>query len=113
LFDDFATPPILLIVQGISLAVVIGSAFALRSAAEEARRVARGHISTKIIAAKGASNGGSEAASQLEAILARIESLRDGAFAPWSSQPVVTAVLLPLVSYGGTLLVHVYALPGT
>jgi hypothetical protein len=39
-------------------------------------------------------------------------SLRDGAFAPLSSQPLVKALLLPLVSYGATILVRTYALPG-
>ena len=46
-------------------------------------------------------------------LLAQIKNLNDGAFAPWSSQPLVKAVLLPLISYGGTALVHLYALPGT
>jgi len=41
-----------------------------------------------------------------------MQELREGAFAPWPSQPVVTAVLLPLLTYGGTTLFHLYALPG-
>ena len=39
-------------------------------------------------------------------------SLREGAFAPWSSQPVVRAVLLPVLTYGGAMLVYTYAIPG-
>jgi hypothetical protein len=38
--------------------------------------------------------------------------MQDGAFAPPLSQPIVKAVLLPLVSYGGSWLVQLYALPG-
>jgi hypothetical protein len=46
-------------------------------------------------------------------LLARIDNLNDGAFAPWSSQPIVKAVLLPLLTYSATFLVHIYALPGS
>jgi len=45
-------------------------------------------------------------------LLKEVEDLKDGAFAPLTAQPVVRAVFLPLLTYGGTLLVHLYALPG-
>ena len=109
LFDDFSMPWTLIIAQAISLAVIIGSVVALRAAAENARAVARDNLTAKIIAAQGHKN----TASQLQMILNEIENLKEGAFAPWSSQPIVKAVLLPLLSYGGTMLVHLYALPGT
>jgi len=48
----------------------------------------------------------------LEKLLAKMQELREGAFARWTSQPVVGAVLLPLITYGGTWLLHLYALPG-
>lgn len=41
-----------------------------------------------------------------------IKNLNEGAFAPWTRQPIVGAVLLPLITYGGTWLLHLYALPG-
>ena len=34
----------------------------------------------------------------------RIEELREGAFSPFSQQPVVRAMLLPLGGFGGTAL---------
>jgi hypothetical protein len=49
----------------------------------------------------------------VKCILNEIESLREGAFAPLTSQPIVKAVLLPLVTYGGAWLAHIYGLPGT
>jgi hypothetical protein len=110
LFDAFSTPWTLVIAQAISLAVVIGSVLALRSAAEDARTVACEHLTSKIIAAK---RRDEKTASQLEMMLNQIENLKEGAFAPLSSQPFVKALLLPLLSYGGGLLVHLYALPGT
>jgi hypothetical protein len=111
-FDDFTTPATLVITQVISVAVVIGSVVALRLAAEKARGCATEHLTSKIIVAKGAEQLDVKVASQLELMLARVENLRSGAFAPLSSQPFVKALLLPLLSYGGTVLVHMYALPG-
>jgi hypothetical protein len=37
-------------------------------------------------------------------MLRQIEGLRDGAFSPFSQQPVVRAMLLPLGGFGGTAL---------
>ena len=92
------------------LCIIIGPVIAYRATAEKARRVACRHLSNRIIAAKG--RGADATAEQLEKLLAEMQELREGAFAPWTSQPVVRAVLLPLLTYGGTLLLHLYALPG-
>jgi hypothetical protein len=109
LFDDFSMPWTLLVFYGIVIAVVVGSVLAYRFAAENARRVAREHLTAKVIAAK----GGRKTAGQLERMVTEIESLKEGAFAPLTSQPVVKAVLFPLVTYGGALLTHLYGLPGS
>jgi hypothetical protein len=95
----------------LSAAVVIGSFIALRAAAEQARAVARDHMTAAIIAARAYATG-QDRAVQLEKLLSEIDGLNDGAFAPWSNQPLVKAVLLPLLTYGGTMLLHFYALPG-
>src|SRR5262249_45062049 len=111
LFDDFSMPWLVVIAYGASSCILVGAVVAYRLAAEKARRVAARHLTDRIIAAKG--KGGSDAtAEQLEKLLADIEELREGAFAPWGSQPLVRALLLPLLTYGGTMLVHLYALPG-
>ena len=47
---------------------------------------------------------GGQLAGQLELLSRRIEELREGAFSPFSQQPVVRAMLLPLGSLGGTAL---------
>jgi hypothetical protein len=72
--------------------------------------VAARRLADRIIAAKG--KGRDATAGQFEKLLADTEELREGAFAPWGSQPLVRALLLPLLTYGGTMLVHLYALPG-
>ena len=110
--------PTLLIVQGISLAAIFLSALLLRSAAEKARATAAKHLTEKLIAARGEQNEAAKGdkndhrAEQLELLLDRVNSLQEGAFARWSSQPLVKAVLLPLLTYGGTVLLQLYGLPG-
>jgi len=109
LFDDFVTPLAArapMVINAISVAIVIGSAVALRAAAERARVVACEHLNAQIIAAD------KESVSRLKKLLADVQNLNEGPFAPWTRQPVVGAVLLPLITYGGTLLLHLYGLSG-
>jgi hypothetical protein len=110
LLDNFSTPLALVLAQAAGLAVIIGAMLGYRSTAEYARRVACRHIMNRIVAAKG--RGADATAEQLDQLLTDMRELREGAFAPWSSQPIVRAVLLPLLTYGGGVLVHLYALPG-
>ena len=51
-------------------------------------------------------------AGQLEMLLRQIDDLRDGAFSPFSQQPLVRAMLLPLGTFGGTALLQYLFLPG-
>jgi hypothetical protein len=106
ILDNYAFTPTLVITQVVILAIIIGSVVSLRHAAEEARNSAIERLSEKIMAAN--PNTG----SQLEKLRAEVRDMQAGAFAPPLSQPIVKAVLLPLVSYGGTWLVQLYALPG-
>jgi hypothetical protein len=45
-------------------------------------------------------------------LLRRVDELREGAFSPFSQQPMVRAMLLPLGSLGGTALLQYLFLPG-
>jgi hypothetical protein len=110
LFDDFSMPWQLAVAYVASLCLLIGSVVAYRLIAEKARRVACRQLTDRIIHAK--REGREATVGRLETLLTDIQELREGAFAPWASQPLVTAVLLPLLTYGGTTLVHLYALPG-
>ena len=111
-FDNFTMTPTLVITQVISVLVIVGSVLALRAAAERARAIAAENLTARIIAAKGASGARANTADQLQILLAGVESLREGAFASLSSQPVVKAILLPLLSYGGSVIAQMYAVPG-
>jgi hypothetical protein len=110
LFTNFQTNITLVIIWSILTLIIIGSAIALWSTAEAARRIAIKNLNMWLIAAKGRQSTGTVA--QLETLLAGVENLRDGAFAPWSSQPVLRAFLLPLLTYGASVLAHGYAAPG-
>jgi hypothetical protein len=110
LLDAFSMPLTLVLAQAAGLSVIVGSVVAYRAAAEYARRVACRRIASRIIDAKG--RGEAVAADQLERLLTDMQELREGAFAPLSSQPIVKAILLPVLTYGGTSLLHIYGLPG-
>jgi hypothetical protein len=85
---------------------------ALRWAAEGARRIAIDNLNTRLIAAKRQEPPNTSAeASQLELLVNRVERLQDGAFAPWTNQPLIRAFLVPVLTYGATVLVHNYAIP--
>ena len=99
-FDSYTVTPTLVIAQLISVVAILASVFSLRRSAERARAAAVEHLTDRIIAAKG-TPGREKIAEQLQMLLARIQNLSEGAFAPLSSQPIVKAVLLPLLSYGG------------
>jgi hypothetical protein len=107
-FDDWYTPPSVTVLATLSFAIVLGCAWALRHSAESSRRLALDHLSDAILRAKGADSG--PLVGQLEALQARIEQLRDGAFAPYSQQPLLKALLLPFLTIGGSSLFDYLAL---
>jgi hypothetical protein len=84
---------------------------ALRLSAETTRTEARRRLTEKLIIAKGQPSG-AQTASQMELLLRRIDELREGAFSPFSQQPLVRAMLLPLGSFGGTALLGYLLGPG-
>jgi hypothetical protein len=108
IFANFSISWPIIITSLTSVAIIVGSVYTLRQAAEEARSSARALVMSRQIAAK----EDATRAAQLESLLGLIDDLRVGAFAPWSSQPIVRAGVLPLLTYGGTTLLQLYALPG-
>jgi hypothetical protein len=111
LFANYGRPIPDLIALGIGVLIVTACAVALRWSAEESRAKARRRLSESLILARGAEDGGRRA-SQLETLLRRVEELREGAFSPFSQQPMVRAMLLPLGGIGGTALLEYLLLPG-
>jgi hypothetical protein len=111
LFANYAPSVPDLIATGLGVLMVCACAVALRWSAEASRAKARRRLNDQIVAARKLKDGG-RLAGQLEMLLHRVEELRDGAFSPFSQQPLVRGLLLPLGSLGGTALLEYLLLPG-
>jgi hypothetical protein len=109
-FKNLQTPLTIITAQVASVTIIIGAVIALRRSAEAKRASVIEDLSGRLIAIRGMKNA--DLTGQLDLLMNRVENLRDGAFASWSSQPIVRACLLPLLTYAATLAVHTYALPG-
>jgi hypothetical protein len=99
------------ITMAIGVLIVSGCVVALRLSAEALRAKMRRRLNDRIMEARKSADG-ERLAGQLELLLRRVEELRDGAFSPFSQQPLVRAMLLPLGSFGGTALLEYLLLPG-
>jgi hypothetical protein len=106
LFDNWTTPVGLVIVVTLSVAIVLTCAILLRVAAERLRRRAIWRLTNIKMKLKARAGEDASAAAQIEVMIAQIAAFDTGAFAPYSQQPIVKAMLLPLTSYGGTALVE-------
>jgi hypothetical protein len=116
-FANFAVNLPILITLGLSISILLFCAFALRRAAEDARSVARKKIAEAIIRAKASSSqkvSGKKtlSAEQLEALFQHVDELQEGAFLPFSQQPPVRAILLPLAGTGLAILSNLRLIPG-
>ena len=81
-----------------SVFLVTGCAIALWRAAEVARGITKQNLKDEIIRVKYLEKGDGPSANQLESVLNRVDQLKEGAFRPFSEQPLIRAVLLP---FGG------------
>jgi hypothetical protein len=126
-FANYAPCLTNLIAAGISLSVVFGCAIMLWWAATAARDTAKQNLTDGIIAARGHSPKVADKCGdatqtdsddnlnypeQLETLWSRVDQLKDGAFRPFSQQPLVRALLWPLGSFGWTNLIESGMLPG-
>jgi hypothetical protein len=97
-FDHFDWPISLLLIFGINTAYAFFCAFALRRSTEEARREELKRLEEKLVKARGA--GDDQAAATIELTVEQIKAMDEGAFAPWSNQPFIQAILVPLGGSG-------------
>ena len=95
-FDGWEPAPIgLLIVFILSLAYTATSAYVLRQMAERVRRQSRDRLLRHLLRVRRRPKMKGRA-KQIEQLIAEVESLRTGAFAPLTQQTFVRAALLPL-----------------
>ena len=89
-----------------SAAFVIAAAVLLRTSAESLRSGSIAWFTNYRSCIVKSDGPESAAAEQLQSLITRAEDLSEGALAPYSQQPLVRALLVPALSYGGTLLVQ-------
>lgn len=92
--------------------IMLGCAWALRHMAEKSRRLATKAVDDALMRAQGEHFRPTDRplVAQLERLRKRIAELDEGAFAPYSQQPLLRAVLLPFAALGGSTLLDYMAL---
>jgi hypothetical protein len=107
------------IAVGASLAVVIACAIVLYSEANTGRATAKHDLVNATLSAEAtgpitlaASEALSKTAQQLELLLRHVDQMSEGAFGPFSQQPLVRAVLLLMGGFGWTVLIENGIFPG-
>jgi len=105
LFDAWSLPPSLVLVMGIALVYAIGCAWILRRAAEGVRADAIAQLSAAILRAQGCPEA-KESLEPLKTMRAEVIATREGAFRPFTQQPVVQALLTLVSSVSGLALLE-------
>ncbi|HQR53243.1 MAG TPA: hypothetical protein PLZ79_08215, partial [Burkholderiales bacterium] len=95
-FDNWTTPPQLVFVFGLTMVIALATAIALRLAVENARGAALDHLTAKLQRAEQV--GEERIAAEIRILIERVRDTRRGAFSPFSQQPWLKAVLIPLGS---------------
>jgi hypothetical protein len=107
LFDAMDFPPAIVFVAGFALAYALYTAVWLRRRAEALRKRLLAHYETLLM--KPASSEDSLLAvssDQIERLMKRIRGTSEGAFARFSEQPALQALLLPFGGYGSVQLIQ-------
>jgi hypothetical protein len=96
-------------VIGVLTAVVVagGAAALLRRSAERTRRHTLRRLQAAALKCKGTTEL-KETGEQLDRVIAEIQGLRIGAFAPLSQQPFIRALLVPLSGVSGLAVVEYF-----
>lgn len=101
LFDNWPTPPSLIITYLLTALILLGSALSLRRAAEKARTVALQRLDTYLLT----TTPSAPYYEKFHMIRERISTLNTGSFSRYSEEPLVRALLLSLTGIGGSALV--------
>jgi hypothetical protein len=106
-FDNWDFPISLVIVFLLNLTYALWCAMMLRREAENTRRVALRRLQNDLVEATGV--GDECRTKQLEAMIEQVKSIREGAYSPFTENPVLHAILIP--SGGISLLTLLKFLP--
>ncbi|MGY1447423.1 hypothetical protein ACW582_09570 [Pseudomonas chlororaphis] len=100
-FDNWPTPPSIVISFLLTTLILLASALSLRRAAEKARGAALRRLDDYLLEI----TDNTPVYNKLELIRGRINDLHTGAFSSYSQEPLVRALLLSLTGVGGSLIV--------
>ncbi|AZD01971.1 hypothetical protein [Pseudomonas chlororaphis] len=100
-FDNWPTPPSIVISFLLTTLILLASALSLRRAAEQARGAALQRLDNYRLETP----EDAPIYNKLELIRGRIVALNTGAFSSYSQEPLVRALLLSLTGVGGSLIV--------
>jgi hypothetical protein len=104
LFDGWYIPPVLYICFLTAIVLVVLAAIRLRRTAESMRAEDLLILNTQLMDAQAGNEEG--VAKQITSMLSQLRELRTGAFAPFSQQPLVKALLTILGSASGITLLE-------
>lgn len=100
-FDDWTWPTGLILIYSLNVMYCAASYFALRGAAEEARKTGVDRLTTRLRALNHSSDSADAAeAERVRQVVQEIKDIRRGVFQPFWQQPVVRASLFPLSVFG-------------
>jgi hypothetical protein len=99
LFDNWHTPWQLALLFILSFTIPVVCALRLRNNAEDLRRIALEKFSACMLAQKGSDDP--KLVGQLEEAIKQVKSMDKGAFRPFTQQPWLKALFLPLGSWSG------------
>lgn len=94
----------LIVIVLVSVALIVYAALSLRWTTEAIRNAAIQELSRESIAAEGSDDR--KTSAQLKALIAALRELKRGAFAPYTEQHFIRALLLPLGGYAGSALLQ-------
>ncbi|MGH8384081.1 MAG: hypothetical protein ACRESJ_01080 [Pseudomonas sp.] len=100
-FDNWPTPPGMVISFALTALLLLTSALSLRRAAEKARGSALQRIDAYLLAKPATAEG----YDKFKMIRERIATLNTGSFSRYSEEPLVRALLLSLTGIGGSAIV--------
>jgi hypothetical protein len=110
LFYNWRTSTGLVVVISGSVLIVIVCAYLLRSGAEDLRRKGVERLEMARLRLLGPDEADRQVASKLAVMIEDMQAFRVGAFASYSQQPLVRALLLPLTTYGGAALAEYFSI---
>lgn len=106
-FERWTFAPSVIALLTASAALIVLAAWRLRETTETVRTNALESLTDRLIEAQGA---GGKGVQQIQLLIAEVRELRKGAFAPYTDQTFIRALLLPLAGYATSALIEYLSL---